>query len=71
MKRMLLVAIVGVALLSSCTKTYTCTCTSVQPNGTVTGVETRSISGTKGDSEEKCKQFDNVNGNVTTTCLLN
>ncbi len=70
MKRMLLVVIVGVAL-SSCSKTYTCTCTSVQPNGTVTDVTTKSISGTKGNSEEKCKQFNNVNANITTTCLLN
>ena len=70
MKRMLLVVIVGVAL-SSCSKTYTCTCTSVQPDGTVTEVQTKSISGTKGKSEEKCSQFDNVNGNITTTCLLN
>lgn len=70
MKRMLLAGIAAIAL-SSCNKTYTCTCTSVQPDGTVTGVETQSISGTKGKSEEKCKQFDHVNGNVTTTCQLN
>ncbi len=69
MKKVLLVAVIGVAI-SSCTKNYTCTCTSVKPDGTVVGVETRSISGSKDDSEEKCKQFDNVNGSTTTTCLL-
>lgn len=70
MKRMLLVLVAGVAL-ASCSKTYTCTCTSVQPDGTVTNVQTRSINGTKGKSEDKCKQFDNINGSVTTTCQLN
>ena len=70
MKRMLLVVVAGIAL-SSCTKSYTCTCTTVQPDGTVTDVQTRSLTGTKDNSEEKCKQFDNVNGNQTTTCLLN
>ncbi|WP_157977292.1 lipoprotein [Taibaiella helva] len=70
MKRILLVLVAGV-VLSSCSKTYTCTCTSVLPDGTVTSVEPHSISGTKSGSEDKCKQFDHVVGNITTTCQLN
>ncbi|WP_162903346.1 hypothetical protein [Taibaiella koreensis] len=70
MKRMLL-AVAAVIALSSCSKTYTCTCTSVMPNGTVTDVKTQSLNGTKDGSEEKCKQFDNVRGDITTTCQLN
>lgn len=69
MKRMLFVAIAAV-LLSSCAKDYTCTCTSVKPDGSVMNVERKNMNGTKGKSEEKCKQFDNVNGDITTTCLI-
>ncbi|MFT4062319.1 MAG: hypothetical protein QM642_08185 [Edaphocola sp.] len=72
MKRLLPAALVFgvVAVAISCTKEYTCTCTSVQTDGTVTVVEKKAISGTKGGAEKKCKQFDNVLGNITTTCLL-
>lgn len=69
MKRMLFVAIAAV-LFASCSKDYTCTCTSVKPDGTIMNVEKKNISGTKGGSEKKCKQFDNVNNDLTTTCLL-
>jgi hypothetical protein len=70
MKKMLLVAIAGIAILSSCNKSYNCTCTSVQPDGTVTDLQYRSIKGSKNGAEDDCKKLDNVRGNITTTCLL-
>ncbi|KAA5532481.1 hypothetical protein F0919_16980 [Taibaiella lutea] len=70
MKKMLLVALVGIAGLTSCSKDYTCTCVSVLPDGSQTNTETKTISGTKDGAEKKCKAFDNVNGQVTTTCQL-
>lgn len=70
MKKMLLVALVGIAGLSSCTKEYTCTCTSVLPDGTTTNTDTRTVSGTKDEAEKDCKALDNVYGNVRTTCQI-
>lgn len=70
MKKMLLVALVGIAGLSSCSKDYTCTCTSVLPDGTKTNTDTKIVKGTKNGAEKDCKAFDNVYNNVTTTCQI-
>jgi hypothetical protein len=70
MKKMLLVAIAGIAILSSCNKSYICTCTSVQPDGTVTDITSTNIKGSKDGATNKCKESDFVKGNVTTTCLV-
>jgi outer membrane protein assembly factor BamE (lipoprotein component of BamABCDE complex) len=71
MKKMLLVAIAGIAVLSSCNKSYNCVCTSVKPDGTVVDQTSNNISGTKDGATKDCAKLDNVNGTVTTTCLLN
>jgi hypothetical protein len=72
MKKMLLASVViaGLAVLGSCSKNYTCTCTSVLPDGTVTNTTKETLSGTKSSAENSCKQRDNVIGNTTTTCLI-
>lgn len=73
MKKVVLLAsvvIAGMAAFVSCSKSYTCTCTSVEPNGTVMNVTKESISGTKGGAKDKCKQRDNIYGSLTTTCLI-
>jgi len=70
MKKMLLAVVAGIFVFASCTKSYNCTCTSVQPDGTVTDVQYKSVRGTKNGAEKDCKKMDNVVGNVTTTCLL-
>jgi len=72
MKKMLLASVViaGMAMFTSCTKDYTCTCTSVSPDGTVTNTTRETISGTKGGAQKKCKQRDNVVNTTTTTCLI-
>lgn len=71
MKKMLFASVViaGLAAFSSCSKDYTCTCTSVQADGTVTNTTKETISGTKDGAAKKCSQRDNVNANITTTCL--
>jgi hypothetical protein len=72
MKKMLLASVViaGLATFASCSKNYTCTCTSVEPNGTVIDVTKETISGRESSAEDKCKQRDHVNGTITTTCLI-
>lgn len=72
MKKMLLASVViaGLATFASCSKNYTCTCTSVKPDGTVIDVTKETISGRESGAEEKCKQRDHVNGTITTTCLI-
>lgn len=71
MKKVLLAAaVVSIAILSSCGKNFTCTCTSVQPDGTVVNVEKMTFHGSRNGADEDCKEYDNVNGNVTTTCNL-
>ena len=71
MKKMLLVAIAGIAILSSCNKSYNCVCTSVKPDGTVTDQTSHNISGTKDGATTNCAKLDNINNDITTTCLLN
>jgi len=73
MKRVLLASVViaGLGILGSCSKNYTCTCTSVLPDGTVTNTTMENLTGSKSGAEKACKQRDNVNGNTTTTCLIN
>ena len=70
MKKLLLVALVGIASLSSCSKDYTCTCTSVLPDGTTTNTDNKIVKGTKSGAEKDCNAFDNVYNNVTTTCQI-
>lgn len=73
MKKVLLASVViaGMAAFTSCSKNYTCTCTSVQPDGTVTNTTKENISaGRKKNAEETCKQRDNIVATTTTTCLI-
>ncbi len=57
--------------LGSCRKKYACTCTTLDPQGTVLNTSTTDISsGSKSKAEEKCKQLDNVMTNRTTRCFI-
>jgi hypothetical protein len=72
MKKMLLVAIAGIAILSSCNKSYNCVCTSVKPDGTVVDQTNTNISDrTKNSATDDCAKRSYVNADITTTCLLN
>jgi hypothetical protein len=62
-------ACIGLSI-ASCGKTYTCRCTSLKADGTVTDVQLKSVDGTKDKAERDCKAMDNVYQSVTTTCLL-
>lgn len=70
MKKMLLVAIAGIAILTSCNKTYTCTCTSVKADGTVVDVVPHTVKGSKSGADNDCKAFDNVYDDTRTSCVI-
>lgn len=71
MKKVILFAAFGAFGLMSCTKDYTCECTTVDSTGTLDDVVVSStITGKKADAETAC-EAGNVNiGPISTACVL-
>lgn len=73
MKKLLFIALIGSGLmtLTSCYKSYTCTCTSLMSNGTITNTTKTDISAlSKNKATDKCEESNAVVGQVTTYCAL-
>lgn len=73
MKKLLFIALIGLGLttLTSCYKSYTCTCTSQTFNGAITNTTKTDISSlSKNNAIDKCEESNSVVGTVTTYCAL-
>mgnify|MGYP003576047790 CR=1 FL=1 len=73
MKKLLLIAILGIGLTSliSCKKDYICTCVSSDPNGLVTETTKTNISASsESRAIDDCEELNAVNNNITTYCVL-
>lgn len=68
MKRIQIFALLFlIFIISSCTKTYQCECTSTPPSGSVSS-NTSTVKSTKNDAETYCK--DREKQYLYTTCVL-
>ncbi len=71
MKKVILVAAVGMLALASCKKDYTCECTTTDSSGFFDDVSTSvTINATKSDAETTCSGSEVTAGTLTTKCEL-
>ena len=71
MKKLLFVAAIAVLGLASCTKEYTCECTTSDSSGLIDDVTTSStFEATKSDAEAACGDLEITVLTMTSTCEL-
>jgi len=73
MKNFLFVSAIVLAFgLTSCTKDYTCTCTSTDSSGTIADIVTTVTynDSKKSDAEDACTNAESTVGTISTTCVL-
>lgn len=68
MKKVLALAAVGVFVLASCKKDYTCECTAT--NGSISTTSTSTVNGTKKDAKTACENGSATSGNASVVCKI-
>ena len=69
MKKVILVASLGMFALTACKKDYTCECT-VSGSGVSVVTGTTTINDTKKKAEESCTALGSTTLGVTSTCVI-